>query len=247
MVSDWLNRRPSRGLLAVGITACVLAGRIEKPGAGALAPVRSDAVAQVRALAKAMYPSLVGQALRARVVSDLYVDVEALPLNEFRYSIVADTNAGQRDLLTVVVYRVDDNGMIGRCAVTGPVANSEPHMALLKRLWEHPDSSEAQDLEALRGASGRFGPENRAGFLAQTLPRLRALGPHWGHLATWTAEFEGRYREGGNAQPVMSWRMEVALRTARGTQRYKLTFEALDGNLLLLSALSPPPKARVPR
>ncbi len=234
MVSDCSNRRRIRGLLAVSITGCVLAGRIVSPAASEPPPVRSDASAQVQALAKAMYPSLAGQNLRARLVSDLYFDIEPLPLTVFRYSILPITNADQRDLLTVNVERVDDDGKIGRCSATGPFMNTARHMALLERLWQHPDFSEVQDTEALREAGAHFGPWNRAEFLAQALPRLRALGPHWGPLTTWTAEFEGRYREGGQAEPRMSWRMEVVLRSARGTRRYRLTFEPFEGKLIHL-------------
>ena len=119
MVFDWLDRRPSRGLLAVGITACVLAGRVSSPAAGAPPPVRSDAVARVQALAKAMYPSLAGQDLRARVVSDLYFDTEPFPLTSFLYSIVAGPEESPRRLVAVEVFKLDDRGRIDVCSAVG--------------------------------------------------------------------------------------------------------------------------------
>lgn len=234
MVSNWSNRRPSRGLLTVSITACVLAGRIASPAAGVPPPVRSDAVAQVQALAKAMYPSLAGQDLRARVVSDLYFDAEPLPLNSFLYSIVAGPEGSPRRLVAVDVFMLDDRGRISVCGVVGEFVNTARNRELLLRLRAHEDWLEEQDSQALREAGAEFGPWNRAGFIRQTLPRLEALGPHWGRLTKWETEFEGRYREGGQAEPSMAWRMKVTLKSSHGTQRYRLTFEPFEGQLIHL-------------
>ncbi len=196
--------------------------------------MRIDAVAQVHALARAMYPSLVGQNLRARVVSDLYLDAEPLPLTSFLYSIEPGSGAKSPALLTADVFRVADNGMIGTCFVTGEFVNTTRHMALQASLSEHPDWSEAQDIQALREGGAEFGPWNREAFLAQTLPRLRALGPEWGRLTSWTAEFEGRQMDAAHETPLEFWRMVVTLRPARGTQRYRLTFEPFEGKLIHL-------------
>lgn len=128
----------------------------------------------------------------------------------------------------------DREGQLWDVDVRGPYVNDDRHAGVRDTVQAHPERSEAQDSEALRTAGAEFGPWNREGFLAQTLPRLRALGPHWGRLTTWTAAFEMRYREGEQPQPVMKWRMEVALNSPRGTQRYRLLFEPFEGKLVHL-------------
>jgi hypothetical protein len=202
-------------------------------------PIRSDAIAQVHALAKAMYPALVGQGLRTKVVSELYFDIDPLPLWNFRYSILSEPESLQPGPLAIQVEHVDDDGMIEFCFAWGDFVNSARHELLLETLWSHTDYSETQDTEALRAAGARFGPWSRAAFLAQTLPRLQALGPHWGRLTAWTAEFEGRNLDGGQGQPRMSWRMDVTLQSARGKRYYRLFFEPFDGQLRALARSFP--------
>lgn len=232
MISGWPSRATTRPL-APTVLVFALASLLVSPSASTR-PLRSDAVAQARALANAMYPSLAGQDLRAQVLADLYYDTDPQPLNEFRYVIMPGTDARARDLLGVYVTLVDDDGRIGSCTVAGDYVNTTRFFDLWPTLEAHPEWSEAQDSEALRTAGAEFGPWNREGFLAQTLPRLRALGPHWGRLTTWTAAFEMRYREGEQPQPVMKWRMEVALNSPRGTRRYRLLFEPFEGKLVHL-------------
>ena len=214
MVTSWSNGRPNRRYLGVSVAAGVLVAMSTSPWTCTPPPMRIDAVAQVHALARAMYPSLVGQNLRARVVSDLYFDAEPLPLTSFLYSIEPGSGAKSPALLTADVFRVADNGMIETCFVTGEFVNTTRHMALQASLSEHPDWSEAQDIQALREGGAEFGPWNREAFLAQTLPRLRALGPEWGRLTSWTAEFEGRQMDAAHETPLEFWRMVVTLRPA---------------------------------
>ncbi len=234
MVSGLSNRRPNRTLLAVSIAAWVLTGRIASPAAGVPAPVRSDAVAQVQALARAMYPSLAGQNLRAQVVSDLYFDAEPLPLTSFLYSIIAGPEGSPRRLLAVDVFRLDEGGRLSVCAAVGEFVNTAKNRELLLKLGSHEDWLEEQDSRALREAGAEFGPWNRTGFIRQTLEHLATLGPHWGRLTKWETEFEGRYRESGNAEPRMVWRMRATMASSFGTQRYRLTFEPFEGKLIHL-------------
>lgn len=233
MTSDSSSRRPhSRVLPLIGGVAVVGLLGAGPRGETPTPPIRTDAVAQVRALAKAMYPALTGQNLPAQIVSDLYVDTDPLPLTQFRYSIRPGTAAGQRQAVVhVIVDDIDADGRIAGCSASGAFVNTARFFEVVALLDAHPAWSETQDIEALRAAGAAFGPWNRDAFLAQTIPRLRELGPHWGRLTTWTAAFDMRYRGGEQPQPVISWIVEVTLTSGRRAGRYRFRFEPFEGKL----------------